>query len=138
MNKPWKLFLDDERLAPPGWTLAISVAEAQTMVEELGVPQALSLDHDMAWHVPPGLTKVEGPLVQRISGWFRPGICVDPTGLDFADWFGHHTIEGARLPLDFVYYIHTRNSRARPILRDRMFRMTRQEPAGYEDWWVPK
>jgi hypothetical protein len=136
MNVPWSLFLDDERPAPAGWTLAKSVAEAQTMVIERGTPNALSLDHDMAWTVPPHLTAVEGPLVQRVSGWFRPGVCVDPTGLDFADWFCEHTIEGSLLPLDFIYYIHTANQRARPMLRDRMFRAIRREPTAYGDWWA--
>jgi hypothetical protein len=136
MNEPWKLFLDDVRDAPEGWTLARSVEEAQSMVKARGIPVALSLDHDMEYTVPKDLPP--GKLITRVSGHFVKGVALDPTGLDFADWFAHETIEGARLPLGFVYYVHTANNRARPMIRDRMFRLTRQEPAGYHDWWVPK
>lgn len=112
------------------------MAEAQTLVEELGVPIHLSLDHDLGWRPAYPDRKPSGKFTKRIVGWFRPDVIVDPTGLDFADWFAWHTLEGGRLSLDFVYYIHTANDRARPILRDRMFRLTRQEPAGYENWWA--
>ncbi len=136
MTEPWKLFLDDERPAPEGWTLAKSVEEAQNMVQAKGVPEALSLDHDLSWRPAYPDSEPEGPLVWRLSGSFRRDCIVDPTGLDFAAWFFQHTIAGARLPLGFIYYVHTSNDLARPILRDLMFRITRQEPAGYKDWWA--
>lgn len=132
--KPWKLFLDDVRDQPAGWVLARSVAEAQTMVCEMGVPVAVSFDHDMQYRIPKD-TK-PGKLISRVSGWFAEGVALDPTGLDFADWFAHHTMEGAKLPDGFVYYIHTANDRARPMIRDRMFRICRQEPVAYHEWWT--
>lgn len=133
MNQPWKLFLDDVRDPPEGWDLARSVAEAQTMCVELGVPVAVSFDHDMEYTVPKDVPP--GKLIARVSGWFAKGVAVDPTGLDFADWFALHTIEGARLPDGFRYYVHSTNRRGALMIRDRMFRLCRQEPLGWEDWW---
>lgn len=49
----WKLFLDDERF--PTWDLgqpevAKDCAEAQELVEEFGVPELISFDHDLGYH----------------------------------------------------------------------------------------
>jgi hypothetical protein len=41
-----KLWLDDRRLAPPGWTRAYTVADAQTYLATGEVEEA-SLDHDL-------------------------------------------------------------------------------------------
>ena len=42
------LWLDDLRLAPPGWTWALTAPEAQALVEaNLGQVQLMSLDHDL-------------------------------------------------------------------------------------------
>ncbi len=43
---PTYLWLDDRRPAPPGWTLALNVAEAQAILEAADVEMA-SLDHDL-------------------------------------------------------------------------------------------
>mgnify|MGYP000875156311 CR=1 FL=1 len=54
MRLLWKLFLDDERdLAYIGeeghleWRVARSVEEAKKLVEKLGMPVEMSLDHDL-------------------------------------------------------------------------------------------
>lgn len=134
--KPWKLFLDDCRDAPDGWVLARSVREAQELVLANGIPVSVSFDHDMDFVVPKDVRAGKIVLVKRVSGWFARGVALDPTGLDFADWFSQHTINGARLPDDFTYYIHTSNNRARPMIRDCMFRATQREPVAYHDWWL--
>ena len=42
------LWLDDLRVAPPGWTWALNASEAQALVEaNLGQIQLMSLDHDL-------------------------------------------------------------------------------------------
>lgn len=42
------IFLDDTRLAPPGWTLAPSVAHAIDLILGADVWTALSLDYDLS------------------------------------------------------------------------------------------
>jgi hypothetical protein len=43
-----KLFVDDERECPEGWTLARSAAEAYVYLQDVSEPViALSLDHDL-------------------------------------------------------------------------------------------
>lgn len=55
-----KIFLDDERTTPEGWTRAYSVEDAQLFILTTRLPQcnytieALSLDHDLGENVPSG------------------------------------------------------------------------------------
>lgn len=57
------LFLDDMRPAPAGWTLVKSYAEFISHIETLGVPDAISFDHDLGFeHYPLG----EQNLTERI------------------------------------------------------------------------
>lgn len=44
---PWKLYLDDVRPIPEGWVGARTVAEFISLIESRGLPDALSLDHDL-------------------------------------------------------------------------------------------
>ena len=48
-----KLWLDDVRPAPPGWTHARTVDEAQTWLAT-GVVEEASLDHDLGFEQPDG------------------------------------------------------------------------------------
>lgn len=43
----WKLYLDDVRPCPVGFILATSSKEAVALVRELGMPEFMSLDHDL-------------------------------------------------------------------------------------------
>ena len=106
------------------------------MVQELGIPQEISFDHDMEFHVPKGLPT--GKLIERVSGFYAPGVALDPTGLDFADWISAHTIEGSLLPDGFIYYVHSANQRGAAMIRDRMLRATGKQPAGWYEWYLPK
>jgi hypothetical protein len=90
----------------------------------------------MDFKVPKDLPK--GKLIERVSGWYVQGMALDPTGLDFADWFCHHTIEDAKLPDGFKYYVHSANQRGAMMIRDRMFRATRQECSGWFEWYLKK
>lgn len=51
----WNLFLDDIR-DPTGadWVVARSVAEAMGLINQYGLPAAMSLDHDLGDQVPTG------------------------------------------------------------------------------------
>jgi hypothetical protein len=59
----WKLFLDDQindpetpvRHCPEGFEGAESVAEAQTLVDDLGCPSFVDLDHDLGDGQPTGM-----------------------------------------------------------------------------------
>ena len=44
---PLKLFLDDEREAPPGWTLCRSVEALRVHLRSTAQIEAMSLDYDM-------------------------------------------------------------------------------------------
>lgn len=43
----WSLWLDDERLALPGFYQAESIVKAQDLVTSYGPPAFMSLDHDL-------------------------------------------------------------------------------------------
>ncbi len=86
----WKLFLDDLRNAPDdSFIVARSVEEAQRLIEENGMPECISFDHDL------GMDDVGNLL---------------PDGYDFAKWIIHQVIEKKlRLPSHFSYTIHSMN-----------------------------
>lgn len=52
-----KVWLDDERPAPPGWKAATSVREAQQLLRD-NVVEELSLDHDLGLDRPLGINLV--------------------------------------------------------------------------------
>ena len=91
----WFLWLDDERYPPeclshptpriaPEWRIARNVADAKWMVERLGIPIYMSLDHDL------GDRKF--------------------TGMDFVRWLCDHIMENnIRVPEGFSYRIHSMN-----------------------------
>lgn len=44
----WKLYLDDERCpSDSGWMIARSSEDAKKLVVDLGMPEKMSLDHDL-------------------------------------------------------------------------------------------
>lgn len=81
MPDPIKLWLDDERPAPEGWTGAKSVADAMILCQSHTV-EAMSLDHDLG------------------SG--------HPTGYDFCCWIEREVVAG-RFTLPRLIIIHSRN-----------------------------
>jgi hypothetical protein len=79
----WKLFLDDERYPPTSnWIIARNMADAVWYVTNYGVPYHISFDHDLGQ---------------------------DDTGMTFCRWFCNHILNGAKLPDDFSYYVHSMN-----------------------------
>lgn len=80
------LFLDDERFPQgylPLWTIARSVAEAQTIIAEQGWPRFISFDHDLGADV--------------------------ATGMDFARWIVDQDLDHAVLPSEFDFAVHSAN-----------------------------
>lgn len=50
MTESWALFLDDERFPPSDsrpWQIARSTAEAMVLIDQMGWPGYVSLDHDL-------------------------------------------------------------------------------------------
>lgn len=86
----WKLFLDDEREpVGDGWTVCRNVAEAAAVVDVFGLPSMVSFDHDLG----------PGPAP---AGY-------DNTGMGMARWLVDRAMDGAPLPADFSYYVHSQN-----------------------------
>jgi hypothetical protein len=54
MTKIVKLWLDDVRPAPEGWTWVKTVEDAKTVMRENKKVVAISLDHDLGDNVPTG------------------------------------------------------------------------------------
>jgi hypothetical protein len=46
-NLPYKIWHDDQRKAPPGWTRAFDNEDAIGLMVEAGTAEAVSLDHDL-------------------------------------------------------------------------------------------
>lgn len=86
----WKLFLDDEREpVGTGWTVCRSVAEVEAMVEVFGLPSFISFDHDLG----------DGPAP----------LGYDNTGMGLARWIADRVMDGATLPEDFQFFVHSQN-----------------------------
>lgn len=86
----YALFLDDERHPPHNgkdWCVARSVTEAIHLVEELGVPESISFDHDLG------------------SFQGRP----EPSGMDFAKWLVQHDLDHNILDQRFTFTVHSMN-----------------------------
>ncbi len=81
----FRLFLDDLREPPCDgqlWWIARSFEEAVNAVRDMGMPSFVSFDHDLG---------------------------VGKTGYDFAHWLVQRDLNGHKLPVDFVYAIHSAN-----------------------------
>jgi hypothetical protein len=81
----WHLFLDDERSpARDGLTIARSFSEAVTLVKEKGLPEFMTLDHDLGDS--------------------------SPTGYDFVLWLTNYVIDqNLQFPPYFTFYVHSQN-----------------------------
>jgi hypothetical protein len=89
---PIKLWLDDHRTAPPGWTAATTVSAAIDLLNNHPV-EAISLDHDLE-NSPDGLALVEWmlkhgevPAAVSIHSWNAAGVLRMKTRLED---HGHH------------------------------------------------
>lgn len=85
----WSLFLDDERYPSDkdpiqDWLIARTVEQAQVLIQDLGMPYRMSLDHDLG-----------------------DGI---PTGYDFIKWLVEQDLDG-KVDVDKVtyFYVHSQN-----------------------------
>lgn len=96
----WNLFIDDERnptdvtwgneafYQQHPWTVARTMAQVQTLVQEWGFPDFISFDHDLSNN--------------------------EPTGHDIAKWLVEMDMEGTyRIPDNFNFYVHSKNPRGR-------------------------
>lgn len=96
-----KLYFDDLRPCPPGWTLARNMREAQLLVEHnLNSLEEMSLDHDMGIHYCRSCTFSDCGGEPCLNDSYEP-VCgctchvMEPTGLDFLVWIrdaGHWPI----------------------------------------------
>ena len=85
------LYLDDVREVPTEFeNFARSYAEAVAFVEEYGIPNFISFDHDLG-------VDENGKLL--------------PTGYDFAKWLVEIDMDGkyGGFPQDFTFYVHSAN-----------------------------
>ncbi len=86
----YALFLDDERHPPHNgkdWCTARSVEEAIHLIEELGVPETISFDHDL--------------------GSFKGQPMA--SGMDFAKWLVQHDMDHNILGDQFQFTVHSMN-----------------------------
>lgn len=89
-NVPWRLYLDDIRY-PPDTTYIVTrtVEEAQQLIEQYGVPEHISFDHDL------GVDEKDNLL---------------PNGYDFAKWLVEMDMDGVvTLPTNFTFEVHSQN-----------------------------
>lgn len=86
----WSLFIDDERFPKTvrNWKIARSLEEAWLLINEHGMPEHISFDHDLG-----------------VSG-----LSLLPTGYDFAKSIGEALMDGrVSLPIGFSYDVHSAN-----------------------------
>jgi hypothetical protein len=113
----YKLFLDDERMAPDStWTVAKSVAEAKTLIQNLGWPAAISFDY-------------------YLTG-FDPEFRGVPTGLDFAQWLVDRARDGDPPPPGFKYGIHSASLGGGMRIQAAMSAIAGEPAAWGEGWWT--
>ena len=115
----WKLFLDDERDPTKVYSdgssmlVARTAQEAKDFVNQKGSPVFIGFDHDLGYTIPEEM-KQKGPeaykLVETPIGYFREGIQIEETGLDFAKWFCEQDMNGKiSIPDNFTFKVHSAN-----------------------------
>jgi hypothetical protein len=81
---PWKLWLDDFRVAPnDNWCVATDFYKAKALVEDKDFPVHVAFDHDLGIH--------------------------SPTGYDFAHWLIRVDMDNGNMPADFSWSIQSDN-----------------------------
>lgn len=90
---PYKLFLDDIRFpATADWIIARNMDDAVWYIQNRGVPDHISFDHDLA------------------DDHYIIGQKHEKTGYDFAKWFCDYVMDnGIALPENFDYTVHSMN-----------------------------
>lgn len=80
----YKLFLDDERFPVDNtWTIVRNFSDARWYIENRGIPDVISFDHDL------GSSKI--------------------TGMDFAKWFCNYVIDNEIPYNGMEYIVHSMN-----------------------------
>lgn len=89
-NSPWKLYLDDIRHpADTNYVVARTVEQAQQLIEQYGMPEHISFDHDLG--------------VDEMGN-------IIPSGYDFAKWLVEMDMNGEiTLPTNFTFEVHSQN-----------------------------
>ncbi len=107
----WRLFVDDERVGPQDikWTFAPNYEKATKLIENLGIPVDMSLDHDI-W-----------------TGLMQGG--------EFVEWLEQQIKNGKSLPHDFEYSIHSSNRQGSAFMQEVMKRITNKEAKHLKQWW---
>lgn len=87
----YALFLDDERFpkTTKEFIIARTFDQAVAIVEEKGVPNYISFDHDL--------------------GYIPDTTDIAKTGYDFAKWLVDYDIMYNKIPTDFSYNVHSAN-----------------------------
>ena len=87
----WKLYIDDERFPKgDGFTIARTMEEALTLIEDKGFPSYISFDHDLGIDDNGNLLK---------------------TGFDFAKWITEADMDGLiAIPNSFEFNVHSANN----------------------------
>jgi hypothetical protein len=84
-----KLFIDDERFPPDDeteWKIVRTVPEAKLWIGEHGCPDFISFDHDLG-------DEVGGDAIELVHWLIETDLNAD----------------GAFIPRDFTYYVHSQN-----------------------------
>ena len=84
MNKPYKLFIDDERFpVTDDWVIVRTSKEAIDYVAQNGFPREISFDHDLGY---------------------------DDTSIRFLHWIAEALMDGKlTIPENFTYSVHSQN-----------------------------
>jgi len=111
MTTHWKLFVDDERVGPQSrdWTFAANYETAIKLIEKNGMPEEMSLDHDI-W-----------------TGLIQ--------GTGFTSWLVSYVKKGNALPDSFKYSIHSSNEEGAAAMIDVMTFLSNKAPTHIREWW---
>jgi hypothetical protein len=122
----WNLYLDDERTPKTerDWVIARSSEEAKNLVMKNGCPDYISFDHDLGFRIPDEMkdkNPSDFPMVETPIGYFREGVIIEETGLDFAKWLIEQDMNGSIvIPENFEYNVHSANPVGAKNIKDLM------------------
>ena len=121
----WKLFLDDERNPESDdWIIARSAQEAKDLVMAKGCPNFIAFDHDLGYTIPEemkGKNPNDYPMAKTPIGYFREGVKIEETGLDFAKWLVKQDQDGKiKFPKSFDFHVHSANPEGRKNIQSYM------------------
>jgi hypothetical protein len=130
------LYLDDCRTPQPThgleWHIVRSYGEFVAYVEENGVPELISFDHDLApeHYAPP---HVWG---EKYAGWVAEQRFAEKTGMQAAEWLKEYCLDmGEQLRAFTVHSANPEGAEQILTLLNNFMRQCGQQPTGYRTVW---